>query len=68
MVREHPRGSSYIALLICAEFLCQTKRQRLIHDKNFGADKKTDARGFTQMGQCGLTRSGSHSALRRGNI
>src|SRR5438477_397216 len=26
-----------------------------------------DVRRFTQMGQCGSTRSGSHSALRHGN-
>jgi hypothetical protein len=36
--------------LICVKFLCQTKRQwRLTYDKNFNADKKRDARGFTQM-------------------
>jgi hypothetical protein len=46
MVREHPRESSYIPFLICAEFLCRTKRQRIMHDKSFFADKKRDARGW----------------------
>jgi hypothetical protein len=53
MVREHLRESSYIPFLICGKFLCQTKRQRLIHDKNFNADK---IKGCTKINADGSMR------------
>src|SRR5580704_15773449 len=43
------RASSLIPFLICVEFLCQAKRQRMTYEKNFNADKKRDKRRCTQM-------------------